>query len=243
MVQALSRGMEILRLAAKSKGGIRLCDLADKMNLQRTTVFNLAKTLLDEGYLRKEGRNGYELGPALYALCREQRNPRRLQAMADCLSQFHQSHPETGMFYTELGANDINGKIYFKPGTDVEPQFPDDVTLPPYMTVCGLIFFAYAHDEQLNGLRTRHPFAFKGVETWGSEDKFQQAVKLTRQNGYAESPATPDHELKFGLPVFDAAGMLAGALTVSWYHLPREQFKRELCLKELQQLAVAMSKA
>ncbi len=218
MVQALLRGMEILQIVSSCENGIRLYELAEKMGLKRTTVFNLAKTLIDGGYLKKGDGAVYELGPELFALCARRESSQDRRRMAAKMLEFHQSHPDTVLFYTELGTHDVNARIYISRGRDAAPQFPADVTLSPYLTVCGMIFFAYAPDEQLNGIRLRHPFAFEGSECWQSGENFSRALELTRKNGYAESPATPPGELKFGLPVFGRSGMLRGALTVSWHN-------------------------
>jgi len=217
MVQALSRGIAILRLAAAHPDGIRLCELAAAMQLKRTTVFNLAKTLIAEGLLEKDAGAAYRPGPGLEALFRRPSPDAFYRRTAELLAAFHREHPETTMFYSELGLHDINGRIFFNRGTNADAQFPTDATLNPYLTVCGLIFFALAPDEQLGGLRLRHPLQLEGNDIWRSPADFARAVNRVRKQGFAESPATPRGELKFGVPVFNRDGMLAGALTVSWY--------------------------
>ena len=77
MVQAISRAANILKLVADSPDGLRLFELADLMDLKRTTVFNLADTLVQEGLLSREPDTRYVLGPTVGELYRNGGGKRR----------------------------------------------------------------------------------------------------------------------------------------------------------------------
>lgn len=153
------------------------------------------------------------------------------------LVSFFLKFSETTIVWTELRNNDIRASLYMPRDCSGRPQYPTDMTLNPYFTVCGLIFFAYAPDEDLGGLRVRHPFEYRGLEGWGSFENFQNAVALARRNGYAESPMTPEGEIKFGIPVFDTDGMLRRSITFSVYDPEYWEPRREELLKDLFALA------
>lgn len=237
MVQAISRAAGILRLVAESPSGLRLYELADLMDLKRTTVFNLADTLVEEGFLTREPDTRYVIGPAVGELYRNGGENRNKLHIESELSRFFLNFSEATIVLTELRNSDIRACLYMPRDCGGKAQYPADMTLNPYFTVCGLIFFAYAPDEDLGGLRVRHPFEYRGLEGWSSFANFQRAVNLTRKNGFAESPMTPEGEIKFGIPVFDADGMLRQAITFSVYDLEYWQPKRKELLQDLFALA------
>ena len=70
MVQAVVRASKILQLVAESSDGLRLYELADLMGLKRTTVFNLADTLVEEELLTRDRDTRYLIGPAVGKLYR-----------------------------------------------------------------------------------------------------------------------------------------------------------------------------
>jgi DNA-binding IclR family transcriptional regulator len=237
MVQAVVRASKILKLVAESSDGLRLYELADLMGLKRTTVFNLADTLVEEELLTRDQDTRYLIGPAVGKLYRSGGEKRLYQNLEIELTNFYRKFPEATLVLTELGNNDIRALLYMPRDCDGKPQYPADMTLNPYFTVCGLIFFAFAPDDDLGGLRVRHPFEFRGLEGWGSFERFQEAVRLTRDNGYAESPMTPEGEIKFGIPVFSASGLLRWAITFSVYDLELWLPRRDELLNDLLELA------
>lgn len=88
MVQAISRAAKILRLVAESSDGLRLYELAGLIGLKRTTVFNLADTLVQEGLLSREPDTRYILGPTVGQLYRNGGEKRHKSQNESELSQF-----------------------------------------------------------------------------------------------------------------------------------------------------------
>lgn len=62
-VESLHRGLQILEYISGFGGeGAMLSEIADAMNLKRTTVHNLLKTLVNSGYAVNNGEGKYSLG-------------------------------------------------------------------------------------------------------------------------------------------------------------------------------------
>jgi len=214
MIQSLNRAFEIIRYVAAADDGIRLRELADLCGLKKTTVYNLAETLVEEGMLQKVADSRYMLGPMVTELYLLQRGHKNLPRLAAAMVELHKRYPIAGMVYAELGQNDIFARINLPSGTPGKVEYPDSVTLNPYWTVCGLLFFALMPDESLNGLRLRYPFEYIGIETWKSEAAWQQQVAQTKQNDWSETPhLVPPDYFKVGMPVRDCNGNLRGTLT------------------------------
>ena len=215
MVQALSRAFEIVRLVADSERGLRLYEIADKVGLKRTTVYNLASTLIEEGVLVKLNDSRYQLGGMIDELARKQGQKSMSRHRERVLLELHNVYPESSIVYSEVAGSDIVGKLYIHTGVGAEIQIPENMQLSPYKTVCGLFYFGCLADDVLQGIKRKYPFEYWGLDTWKNEDELERAVKKSVEDGYSESPDTPGDILKFGVPVFEKGGSLSGVITFS----------------------------
>ncbi|MGW0806530.1 IclR family transcriptional regulator [Nonomuraea sp. NPDC002799] len=66
--QTLERGLRLLRLLADGKGGRTPTELAAGLSLSRPVVYRLLTTLLNEGFVRRDGEGRVHLGFGLLAL-------------------------------------------------------------------------------------------------------------------------------------------------------------------------------
>ncbi len=216
MIQALTRAFEIMRLTAASANGIRLYELADRMNLKRTTVFNLAATLVSEGMLEKRGGARYVLGPGVREmyLCQERNTGK--EALVEQLLELQRKYPAASVCYTERSGGDFLGKIYVPDGIDSKVQYPENMEIDPFWSVAGLLFFALLPDETLRKVLHKHPFEFKGIEVWKSYDNFIAVARKAEADGFSESPASPPEILKFGVPVMTGRNSLRGVITLTF---------------------------
>jgi len=215
MIQAVERAVKLLRLVAGSGAGMRLCDLARGAELNRNTVYNLAETLVHEGFLRKTPESVYIVGDAMNELVGKAAG--RLARAEKALRQLHLKRPAAGIFYSELGAADVVVRFHYTPERPGAAIYPDMMTLPPYLTVGGLAFLAFSLDERLAALRMKTPFDYHGLQAWKSQERLDEALATARKRGYTETPAiVPDTDWKVGVPVWDKSGMITAAIT---FHL------------------------
>lgn len=215
MVQSISRALKIVRLVAESERGLRLFELADKMELKRTTVFNLAATLVKEGMLNKACDSSYQLGNMMEELSRRQGQKSMKLNLGKKLLDLHKLYPESSIVYSEANSNDIRAKIYIPPGSGTQIQNADNMQLNPYNTVCGLLYFGLLPDDILQEIKRKYPFEYWGMDYWKGIQSFEKAVEKSLKNGLSQSPATPVDILKYGVPVFESGGALSGVITFS----------------------------
>jgi IclR family acetate operon transcriptional repressor len=71
-IQSLDRGLSILQAVATSKQPVNLGELAELLNVDRSSAFRLAQTLRRRGFLSTPaGRKDYILGSAIWTLSRQ----------------------------------------------------------------------------------------------------------------------------------------------------------------------------
>ena len=70
MIQVLNRAFDILEMCAKNAEKVySLSEIADQLQLNRTTCANIVKTLVTRNYLEQTGyRRGYRLGSKVFHL-------------------------------------------------------------------------------------------------------------------------------------------------------------------------------
>jgi DNA-binding IclR family transcriptional regulator len=236
MVQSINRAFEIVRHVAASRDGIRLQDLANLCGLKKTTVYNLAETLVSEGMLCKDGNLRYRLGELVTELHMRKGGRRDLQRTASILAELHVRFPAAEITFTELGERDIFSRLLFTAGQPGKVRFTDGMTFNPYVTVCGILYFAFTPAERLIGLQMRNPFGFMGAEVWGSQEAFQERVETARRWGWAEAPTLTDPKMiKIGVPVRFVNDDLISAIT---FVAPRDGFPaKDLVIKEILETA------
>lgn len=224
LIQALERAAKILKIAARNADGVRLCELARECGLKRNTLYNLAETLVQEELLSKTEDGKYIIGSFINNFADARKRSNYLDHIYDVFSELQKKYPEASFYYSELGQIDIVGKIFFVAGAKGKGIYLENATLNPYMSVAGVIFFAFTHEEQLESLKQKNPFAYQGLNVWGSEKNFRKQIELARKNGYSETPPIiPENELKIGVPVRKKTGGLAGAVTFQMQKLLKNE--------------------
>jgi DNA-binding IclR family transcriptional regulator len=221
MIQAVERAAEILRLASAQGGGIRLCDLARASGLNRNTVYNLAETLVKEGFLSKSDDSRYAIGVGVLNLAEAHSLNQSSGKIKNELIKLHMEYPDSSIFYSEAANMNITVKMHLTSGKPGVILYPEGSFLPPYLTVGGVIFFAFADEGTLNRISANHPFDFNGSSVWGSVNKFMDQAREASRKGFSETPKlAPAEDLKIGVPVWRSPGKLAGAVT---FHLKNVQ--------------------
>lgn len=83
-VQSLDRAFDILELLAHNRGGMFLKDIGDTLDLNKSTVHRLLKSLRLRGYIEQDGEtNRYRLGLAFVALSSQYLNRLEIKTEAE----------------------------------------------------------------------------------------------------------------------------------------------------------------
>ena len=70
-IQSLARGLKILEIMAESEFGIGITELAEQLQVDKSTASRLVQTLVKDGFVqRSEDGRTYTLGPTLVNLSR-----------------------------------------------------------------------------------------------------------------------------------------------------------------------------
>jgi DNA-binding IclR family transcriptional regulator len=210
-IQSLARGLNILKIMAESEFGISITELAEKLNVDKSTASRLVQTLVKDGFVQKseDGRT-YTLGPALVNLSRSIiiRMPLR-EVAKPFLREL-----------VELSGECAHLAIYAQGKALYIDQMESPSTLrvnvevghmaPLHCTALGKVLLAfgnYGFPDILEVYTTK---------TIKDRDTLEKELKHVKEYGYAIDDEEFDPDIRcIASPVFDYRGKLAGAIGIS----------------------------
>ncbi len=214
LVQSLTRGLQILELAAASEQGVSLGEMAAALQVSPPTAHNLGRTLVAKGYLEKTARPvRYRLGAAVPQLAhaRERRVWLR-EAEAQIRELYAQLRVAT-VLVAEPVAGEMMAALRMDPTRPgVLERFPN-WALPPYGTALALCYQAFASDAARREYRQRHPFAEYGAAAWGTEAALDTFLVAARRQGLVV--VCSNHPYRVAAPIFGPGNVFTGGIGAS----------------------------
>ena len=237
------RTVEILKLVSKNPEGITLDYICEKLELPKTSAYDIVTTLAEMGMVNVDRgqRQRYTIGLTAYRIGINYTNN------LDFISVIE---PELRAFAKEVGKT-----VFFGVRSDhdvvyickAEPENPIITTAtvgtknPMYCTSLGKAILAFSDEETVRQVINRIKFRQKTDRTIMDRASLLAELDRVRQNGYAfDAREMEEHMECVGAPVFGPDGSVAGAISVSSLYKPTENY--ELLGKMVSEKAQEVSK-
>ena len=218
LVQALGRGLDLLRLLAESNGGMGLPGIVAATGLKRPTAHNLLRTLSSRGFVCGDG-GVFKLGPALFQLAAAAAGGDLLKRAETAVRRLAELLPNGIVSFCEPVGEEMLVRFHIFPDKMLMQQ--NARFFPLYDSASGLAFLAHADPETRQRVQLRHPFESEGRRAWRSEDELEAFLQAVRTNGHVLPPANANAKFQVSaLPVLSDAGRFLGALGVAWHVVP-----------------------
>lgn len=186
LVQSLVKAIDILSLVAEREEGVRLNELTTLTGLNKTTIYNLLRTLTFKGFVCKDRFERYHIGPAVRNLCIHNQQKQQIESIANAMQMIIDELPACVVTLGELDG--YNLFIRMRLSSDGMNSIQNSSqTLPIHGTASGICLLAnhYAGEELLK----HYPFADYGFPYWKNQESFVAALEGARRTGFAEVPA------------------------------------------------------
>jgi DNA-binding IclR family transcriptional regulator len=217
LVTGLVRGVRILRLFTADRPVISAPEMAQELNIPRSTVFRLAQTLEYLGLLQKvEHGQSYRLGVSLLSLGFE------LLASLDIAEL---GRPIADALAEQTG---LSSHIVIRDGSEVivvykasgRSTFTGSLTvgsrLPAHATVLGRVILADLPEADIDALFGRTPLTPSGKQTPASVADLKALLVEDREHGYAVSDSFFEQGVSaIAAPVRDHTGRAVGAINTT----------------------------
>lgn len=199
LVQSLLRGMDLLKMAASAPEGMRLSELAEKSSLQKTTAYNLLRTLCARNFLVKDQHNRFQLGTAIFELAAASQTTELMNKAAAALKVIHKKFPLDVLTFSTLEGTAVRCKLRISPDQPNEVQYPVNRTFPPYISVTALALQAAA-PHKAEAIERQYPFEDYGEGMWGALFNFNRAKAETLKLGYCWKQSAERFSTAFIMP-------------------------------------------
>lgn len=221
------RTVEILKLVSNKPDGITLDEICEKLEMPKTSAYDIAITLVQTGMLHvaREQKQRYTIGLTAYRIGVNYTNNLDFISTID---------PVLRAFSREVGKT-----VFFGTRTDdaivyickFEPENPIITTAtvgaknPVYCTSLGKAIMAFTEEGEVRRLMGRMVFKKHTGQTIGSREEFEKELERVRGKGYAfDARELEEHMECVGAPVFGQDGSVMGAISVSSLYNPSEDY-------------------
>jgi len=220
LVQSLLRGLDALLLVAQAEDGMRLGELASRLDLKTSTIHNLLRTLAARGLVDKRHDNRYVLGPMVAKLARVQHNRSLLRRAGEALERLHRDLPDCILTFSESSGGQVRCRLRISPDQPNLLQRNLDLSFSPYTNASGLVLQAYADHELRDQIRRQSPFHEQAAHLWGTVETLDRFLAETRRQGYATPNFAGQTTWLIATPVLDGENRLLGILGANLLSTP-----------------------
>lgn len=211
LVPSLERGLRILELLPKKRGGLTLSQLTRYLELPKSSTYCLLRTLESSGYVcRDPVTSKYRVSLRVCTLAhmalngiglREQSRPYLLRLAESTRLTVH-------MGLLEQSSCVLIEKIAPPGVTRVATFVGKHLSL--HCTAVGKVLAAYLSEEQLDAIVREQGLVRHNDNTICSPRRLKQELALVRERGYAVDDEEEEIEVRcIGAPVFDGANVVA----------------------------------
>jgi DNA-binding IclR family transcriptional regulator len=214
MSQSLGRALQIL--ASLSEGERSLDQLAAELDVHKTTVLRLLRTMEAERFVRRDAAHRYRLGSRLFALAdvaREQHVVR--EVAAPHLRELNQKTGQT----VHLAAWENGEAVYIDKLDSVRSvRMYSQVGVPAalHCTAVGKVLLAAQPKRSREALLASMDYYAYTPNTITDPDALRGELGLVRERGWAQDRAEHESFINcVGAPITDHDGRVVGAVSVS----------------------------
>lgn len=202
MIQSVQRTMEILQYIAQNGNNVRLQDIAQSLQLEKTTVHNFLKSLTELGYIQQDKLSPrYQLSDKMHMLMPPEISVVSLkQRFKPALEKIMERTGETSYLSIQMGSY-IRHELKCDPDRRVRISLELGKEVTVMNSAIGNVFMAYSPHLRNHILRTLDEPA---------AEKLSKRLDLVAEKGYADDFERLEKELNcIALPVFDQKRLVA----------------------------------
>ncbi len=229
-VQSLERAAALLRALGEAGRPLSAGELAAAAGLPRPTVYRLLETLCAEGWVAQNGRS-FTIGAAVLWLAARRLEQLELRAVGrPVLEALRDRTGET----VHLGVLESGQVVYVEKLESPGPLRMASMVgriVPAHSTALGKAILAHLPRTQVDEIVRRHGLPRRTPNTITDPERLLQELAAVRARGFSVDNVENEEGIRcVGAPIFDHAGRVAGAVSVSGSvsSISLERARREL---------------
>ncbi|GBD30274.1 Pectin degradation repressor protein KdgR [bacterium HR32] len=214
-VQSLERAAALLRALGETGRPLSAAELAAAVGIPRPTVYRLLETLCAEGWVAQNGRS-YTIGAAVLWLAARRLGQLELRTVGrPVLEALRDRTGET----VHLGVLEGGQVVYVEKLESPGPLRMASMVgriVPAHSTALGKAILAHLPASQVEEIVLRHGLPRRTPNTITDPERLLQELAAVRARGFSVDNVENEEGIRcVGAAIFDHAGRLAGAVSVS----------------------------
>lgn len=228
-IKSVATAFRILE-AVRTRDRVGVTELADALDLPKSTVHHYLSTLAGDNYLVREDGT-YRLGLGLFTLGAQARTQERIFHVAKPnVDRLAETTGEQARLVVERDGHGIT--LYQAAGEHVDnpPTYAGRVE-DLHCTAAGKAFLAELPEARLNELLSGHPLPYRTENTITDPTELRETLAEIRERGVAFDDEERDEGVRcVASAISDREGELLGAISVSGpsERLDDERFRSEI---------------
>ena len=185
----LDKSLDILEAIRESRAeGLGIREMSRRLNINPTTVHNLAWTLCERGYLQQNDKTRrFLLGPACAKLAQGDAPFRDLAQLAEPLVRRCQDDLDETVMLAALHGCEIAPLVYLPSSQSLRVHEPNVMAEHAYGTAVGKMLLSTLNEEDLEAyMRAYPPYPFTAT-TVATPRAVRAALREVRERGCAET--------------------------------------------------------
>jgi DNA-binding IclR family transcriptional regulator len=217
IIQALDRALRIIELFDEQTTELKMTEISCRMNLHKSTVHALLKTMMLHGYIAQDEETGkYRLG--LKFVEKGQQILHGLDIRTEARPVLTELSRRTGQTAHLVILSGSEGVYIDKiEGEKAVIRYSSlGRKVPLHSSAVGKVLAAFQPEETLGRLMANYRFAAHTPRTITNMEQFLKALEDVRQAGYALDNEENEPGVRcVAAPVFDVSGQAAAAISIS----------------------------
>ena len=216
MIKSVKKAIDIFELFTRSEPRLSLSMISEKLGFPKTTTHHLLATLVSCGYIEKDGKDIYFLGPKMIEISQNaQVNVELRDQAAPFIRQLGDLCNESVYLATRFG--DMIFYIYaIETSRRLMSRSAIGMKAMMHCTGIGKAFMAYLSDDEKELILSRTELVQFTANTIINKERLLHELQEVQQNGYAIDNAEHEENVFcIGVPIFNNVGKVIASCSVS----------------------------
>ncbi|WP_409305089.1 IclR family transcriptional regulator [Peribacillus sp. SCS-155] len=217
MVKSVSRALDIITLVSLKKGGLGVTEIANQIDINKSSVYRILSTLVQYGYIEQDSETGrYKLGYKFLEISSKLLESIDLRAEARPYLQELENltnevihlvvYDQGEVVYIEKLEGNETLRMHSKVGKRA----------PMHCTSVGKAILAYLPTNVVVDILERKGMPMHTDKTISTKEELLQELVQIRKNGYAMDLEENEYGITcIAVPIFDHLGKVIAAASIS----------------------------
>lgn len=217
VVKSVSRALDIIALVGMKKGGLGVTEIANQIDINKSSVFRTLSTLVQYGYIEQDNETGkYKLGYKFLDISSKLLESIDLRTEAKPFLQVLENKINEVIHLVVYDQGEVVYIEKLEGNETLRTHSKVGKRAPMHCTSVGKAILSHLPESDVLSILDRKGMPYHTDHTITSAEEFLQELSQIRQRGYALDLEENEYGITcIAAPVFDHLGNVVAAVSIS----------------------------